>query len=547
MFKRLLLLFAFLSFSGLSSTIATAQTAPTTPEAAQVAEQSLQTISEPHETVFGDWIFKGMFAQQSFIGFNPNYLIAVGDKIQVRLWGGYEFAGGLIVDAQGNVFLPGVGPVKVAGVRNEKLNEVIAGAIKEVYRKNVNIYASLEGAEPVKVFVTGFVRQPGLYAGHASDSVLYFLDKAGGIDPTRGSFLRVDVLRGGSVVRTINLYDFILSGTMPAMQIHDGDTVVVNAVQGQAGVFGEVQNPALFEFKGESIPIEKLLAYARPFPQATHVRINRNNMERAEVQYFALSDVAERSINPGDVLDVVSDKNPGTISIRVEGEHFSSKEFILPYGATLGDVLKQVKYGSDAEMDAIQLMRKSVQKRQKEMLEAQLVALQSSVLTARSNTVEEASLRTQEANLILQWVERARKIEPKGQVAIAGSSVRDQILLESGDIIRIPRKSELILVHGDVLFPTAIAWRDNFTAADYIDQAGGFTQKESASNVLLLHRDGTFVKLDRGSLNSKRIGLKPGDEIFVLPRVATKHVQIAKDIIEVLYQLALSAGVVFGI
>jgi len=76
------------------------------------------------------------------------------------------------------------------------------------------------------------------------------------------------------------------------------------------------------------------------------------------------------------------------------------------------------------------------------------------------------------------------------------------------------------------------------------DKAGGFTQSKRNTNVLLLRRDGTVEKVKRGNLNSKRVSLYPGDEILVLPRVATKHVQIATDIIKVFYQLALSAGVV---
>lgn len=216
----------------------------------------------------------------------------------------------------------------------------------------------------------------------------------------------------------------------------------------------------------------------------------------------------------------------------------------MPYGARLGDLLARVNMGSNAQPEAIQLMRRSVQLRQKEMLEAQLRALESSVLTARSNTANEAQLRKAEAELILQWVERARNVEPNGVVSLAGSNARNDILLEPGDVVRIPRISNLIMVHGDVLFPSAMAYQAGRTVEDYINLAGGFTQSKRNTNVLLLHRDGTFKKVKRGDLDSKRMALAAGDEIFVLPRVATKHVQIATDIINVFYQLALSAGVV---
>ncbi len=478
------------------------------------------------------------------MGFNPDYVVSVGDTISLKLWGGFDFTGTLPVDPQGNIFVPKVGPVKVQGVKNSDLNVFVSDSVKKVFRTNVGVYASLGGAEPVKVFVTGFVKQPGLFAGHSSDSVLYFLDQAGGIDPARGSFLNVRVLRNGAEHKTVNLYDFILSGSLPVFQLRDGDTIIVAPVLSQVGEFGEVQNESLFEFEGETIKVADLLDMARPQPQATHVRISRNNRTRTEVEYFSINEAASLEISPGDVIDVMSDKNKGSISVRVEGEHNSNQEFILPYGARLGDLLSQINFGENAQVGAIQLMRKSVQVRQKEMLHAQLRALESSVLTARSNTAKEAELREREADLILRWVARAEKIEPLGMVSLAGSAARDDILLESGDVVRIPRVSNLVMVHGDVLFPSAMAHRQGQTIAGYIDQSGGFAQSKNSVNILLLHRDGTFTKVKTGNIRSRKIHVNAGDEIFVLPRVQTKHVQIASDIINIFYQLALSAGVV---
>lgn len=519
-----------------------AQTVPIAQDAEPVNEAENPTVSR--RMAFGSWIFGGEFANQSFIGFNPSYEISVGDKISLQMWGGFEFTGDLTVDAQGNIFIPKVGPVEVQGVKNQDLNAFVADSVKKVFLKNVGVYASLGGAEPVKVFVTGFVRKAGLFQGHSSDSVLYFLDSAGGIDPDRGSFLDVKVLRDGKEHRSINLYDFILSGSLPSFQILDGDTIVVRPVKSRAAVMGDVQNQNAFEFMGDEITAGELLSLARPNAQATHVRISRNNMAKTEIEYLAIDRAEGVRVQPGDVLEVVSDKLQGTISVRVEGEHNSAKEFIMPYGATLGQLLSQVSFGPNAQRDAVQLLRKSVRDRQKETLDAQLRALEASVLTARSKTAAEAQLRQQEAALILQWVERARNVEPKGQVSLGSASSVDDILLEQGDIIRIPRTSNLVMVHGDVLFPSAMAYQEGSTIEGYIEQAGGFTQSRSASNVLVLHRDGSFKKITKKQLRSRNIILYPGDEIFVLPKVQTKSFQLAQDIITIFYQLALSAGVV---
>jgi len=511
-----------------------------------VVEEKVETV-DAEDAVFGDQIFTGAFRNQNFVGFNPDYQVAVGDRIVIRLWGGVQEKLLIEVDAQGNVFIPRVGPVQLQGVRNVDLNKVVNDAVRQQFTDNVGVYASLEGAEPVKVFVTGFVRKPGMYAGHASDSVLYFLDSADGVDPQRGSYLDIHVLRRGQLHRRVNLYDFLRDGSLPRFQIADGDTIVVKAAKSRAQVSGLVLNPYVFEFEGDQIAAADLFALAGPQPQVTHARITRNNLVKNEVTYVPVAEAEKLQIFPGDVVELMSDKVQGTISVRIEGEHFSQKEYVVPYGAKLGDLLGRLNFGPNAQKEAIQLERASVKIRQKEALEAQLRSLESSVLTAQSRTNEEAALRRQEAQLVLQWVERAREIEPRGLVTIASSDLRDEILLEPGDVIYVPRVSNLVMVHGEVLFPSAMTFTKNFTVQDYIDQAGGFTQGKSRANVLLLHRDGTFEKVKTSRIGSSRLKLRPGDEIFVLPKVQQKNFQFAKDIIQILYQVALSAGVVLAL
>src|SRR3546814_10717169 len=52
--------------------------------------------------------------------------------------------------------------------------------------------------------------RPGAYAGTSMDSILHYIDQAGGIDPDRGSFLDIEVKRGSTVRAKLNLYDFLL-------------------------------------------------------------------------------------------------------------------------------------------------------------------------------------------------------------------------------------------------------------------------------------------------------------------------------------------------
>ena len=199
--------------------------------------------------VFGSQIFTGRFASQSFSGFNPDYQIAVGDRLLLRMWGAVTYEAYQNVDPQGNVFVPQVGPIAVLGVRNTDLNRRVEEQVKRVFKSNVGVYATLDSAQPVKLYVTGFVRAPGLYAGLSSDSPLSYLDKAGGIDPERGSFLNVQVMRDGRQRATLDLYRFLLDGVIDRPQLQDGDTLVVQPRRSVVTVTGEAQNPYLFELR----------------------------------------------------------------------------------------------------------------------------------------------------------------------------------------------------------------------------------------------------------------------------------------------------------
>ena len=507
----------------------------------EIRTQSLQSFdysSNLASDVFGANLFSGAFARQGATQFNPDYAVAIGDNIQIRIWGAYEFDNLLRVDPKGNIFLPHIGPVNVLGVRNQDLQTVVESAVRRTFRSNVFSYASLATAQPVRVFVGGFVHRPGLYNGTSMDSLLHYLDQAGGIDPERGSFLDVQVKRGAALRAKINLYDFLLEGRMPLVQLADGDVIFVSARQNGVKVNGLAENPKRFEFTAPSINVADMIQWAKPLAQATHVRVVRNSGTVKNTEYYSIEESSRISLQNGDELQFTADKKPGTITVRVEGEHLSAQqEYVLPYGARLGALLQHVHFSERSDQDSIQLFRLSIKQRQKLMLESALKNLEATVLTARSATQEEAQLRKTEADLILQWVERAKTIEPTGQVLIAQSKSRDQLLLENGDILRIPTRDGLVLVSGEVLFPNTIAFDPKLDLDEYINLSGGYTQKADTSRIVIAHRDGSFEE----SKNSDKI--RAGDEIMVLPKVDTKSLEITRAITQILYQIAVSARV----
>jgi protein involved in polysaccharide export with SLBB domain len=489
--------------------------------------------------VFGAHLFTGAFASSSAALYNPDHVISIGDQLQVRLWGAFDFDALLTVDPQGNIFLPHVGPVRVASVANRELPRVLEEAVRRTFRANVHSYISLAAAQPVRVFVTGFVPRPGMYHGSSSDSVLRYLDQAGGVDPERGSFLDVQVQRGSQVRAIYNLYEFLLNGKMAPLQLGDGDVVVVQPRKNTYNVLGLAENAKRFEFLADKIDVTELIALAKPRAQATHMRIVRSSGIVRNIDYYPRGTPV--TLFNGDEVEFTADVRPGTITVRVEGEHVSDQqEYVLEYGARVGDLIKQVKFTERSDSGNLQLFRLSVKARQKLALQASLKNLEVAVLTARSGTAEEARLRADEAQLMLQWVERARTIEPLGQVVVAQTRQRDDLLLENGDIFRVPTKDGLVLVAGEVMFPNTVAHDSAYAIDDYVKRAGGYTQGADTSRIVIAHRDGSYEETLNG------VVIRAGDEILVLPKVQTKTRQFMKELTQIIYNIAVSARIIFG-
>lgn len=493
--------------------------------------------------IFGSQLFQGDFKDLSFSGFNPDYQINLGDEIQIMLWGALDNILELTVDPQGNIFVPRVGPVSVLGVRNADLNRLVNERVREVYRENVDAYANLRSTQTVKVFVSGAVRKPGLFEGFASDSVLYFLDRAHGIDPERGSYLNVSVLRRDQKVAELNLYEFLQKGTLPLTQFRDGDVILVGPRRNTAIISGAVINPARFEFHEETVPLADLLQLAAPTGKATALSIRRARGGFANALVYPLEKVSQLHLEPNDHVEVISRNIPETILVTITGEHKGSSKIALPYGSMLADGIARIVPSERSDLDSLQLFRESVAQRQRTLLLQSLENLERAVLNARSASLEEAQLRLAESEMILAFIERARQVTPKGQVLLNGPEDAARIHLEDGDILFVPAKTMLVTVHGEVNFPNTQTYRERDRLMAYVDRAGGFTPNANRTELLVIRTNGSIDTVGRGH----RTRLSPGDEIIILPQPDRKTLQFAKDISSIVYQTAISARVVIGL
>ncbi len=500
-------------------------------------------LSNDGQLVYGAQLFQGEFRDISFSGFNPAYQISVGDEIQLMIWGAVHQQLKLRVDPQGNIFIPEVGPVRVQGVRNEDLNDVIRNHVKRVFSQNVEVYANLLSAQNVKVFVSGYAKRPGLYEGYASDSILFFLDKAQGIDLDRGSFIDIKIKRQGEAIKEINLYDFLSTGEMDLTQFRDGDSIFVGPIRHTVSVKGQVSNPGRFEFTGDSVPLSYLVRLATPDAISTHVSIQRKTRGKSEAFFFPIEEAQDFPVLPDDAVNFTTTVKPSSILVTITGEHLGDDHQVLTYGSLLADSLARIRPSPRSDMNSVQLFRESVAERQKQLLNQMLDNLERTALNARSDSLEEAKLRLSESEMILKFVERGRNIQPKGQVLLDNPRAAEEVYLEDGDVIYIPSTSMLVTVYGEVKFPNTQLFNADYDLRDYITKAGGFTDNANKDEIILIRRNGLVENVGKG----RWIEPLPGDEIFVLPKPDSKNLQMAKDISTILYQIAIAARVVIGL
>ena len=236
---------------------------------------------------------------------------------------------------------------------------------------------------------------------------------------------------------------------------------------------------------------------------------------------------------------VTSDQYPSSILVKVTGAQLGEKTFVLPLGARVKDLAGRLTPSATANMDALQLFRPAVALQQKASIDNTLNALQTAALTARNATLSEAQTRQTESAMILQYIDRAKAIIPKGQVVMTSKEDTENTLLMDGDTINVPDNTNLVSVSGEVQLPNTLVYKPGQSVNDYVALVGGYTQRADRTKVLLMRQN--------GSVAPSGASPQPGDEIMVLPTIETKYIEVASGITSILYQLAIAANVLTGL
>jgi len=469
---------------------------------------------------------------------NPNYVIVPGDRVSVRVWGAVEAEAVGQVDPSGMLFLPNIGPIRVAGTRAGDLQRTVEVEVKRIYTDQVQVYAVLLSTQRIGVFVTGFVRTPGRYAGSAADSVVDFLVRSGGVDPGRGSFREITLQRGGRTVANIDLYRFLLEGQLPPIRLQEGDTLVVGRQRAVVGADGAVRNNYMFEVPGRIMSGRELLDYARPLPSATNVVVKGTRGGQPFSRYATLGEFQALSLQDQDTATFITDSPARTVRVTIEGSRIGPSVLVADRDAQLCQVLDHVAVDPGlADTRSVFLLRPSVAQQQRRAIDEALDRLERQLFLAVSPTTGVAAIRASEANLVSSYIQRARRTQPEGRLVVVDSAGNcAPVRLEDGDVIVIPERSQTILVAGEVTAPRAVLWRPEMKLVDYVRAAGGYSPRGNDASLMIRRASGELV-LDPSE------SLRPGDELIVLPRLDPKVFQIGSDLLGLIYQIAVATRV----
>jgi protein involved in polysaccharide export with SLBB domain len=206
----------------------------------------------------------------------PDYVVGPGDGIEINLWGGVSQRIFRVVDRQGRLSLPDVGPLLVAGRSLGDVQQAVQQTLRTEYR-DISADVSLSRLRTVRVYVVGEVKDPGAYDISSLSTPLNALFAAGGVK-AGGSLRALKHYRGKQLVEEVDAYDLLLHGVRSDLnRLENGDTLLVPPVGAQATVDGMVRRPAIYELHGESSLAEVLELAGGVLPTATlrHVEVQR--------------------------------------------------------------------------------------------------------------------------------------------------------------------------------------------------------------------------------------------------------------------------------
>ena len=418
-------------------------------DTAVLYENLLKQLSRNRKKVWGRDIFNNKslsFEPNMNMALPRNYRLGPGDAVFIDVYGASQKSYQTTVAPDGIITLDGFGPIQVSGLTIAQANNRIKQKLGKRYSSS-SIRLSVGQTHTIMVNVVGEVKTPGTYTLSAFATVFNALYMAGGIGDL-GTLRNIKVYRGGTLISTVDVYDFLRRGHLSGnVRLADNDVIVVGPYEMLAQVSGKVKRPMFYEMKrGESLGT--LISYAGGFAGDAYTRSVR--VRRKTGRQYSIFNVNEFDMR----------------NFRVADEDSVSVDSVIPRYENMveikGAVFRPGMYEVGGRINSV-----------RELVEA------ADGLTEVA-FAPHAVLHRKKADRTLEVI----SVDIDG---ILTGRVAD-VPLQNEDVLFIPTKTEAqeqrtITIHGEVLYPGIYTYADNESLEDFILQAGGLKQTASTVRV----------------------------------------------------------------
>ncbi|PWN07472.1 SLBB domain-containing protein [Rhodohalobacter mucosus] len=305
--------------------------------------------------VFGMDLFR-----QVAVSFEPSlnlptpvdYVLGAGDELVIDIWGASEQTYRLTVSPEGSIRIPNLSPIQVNGLQMNEAEERILSRLTNIYsglrpnnpgEGNTFAQVTLGNVRSIKVTVIGEVTRPGTYTIPSLATAFNALFAAGG--PTRnGTFRNIQIIRSNEVVETLDIYDFLVTGTQESnIRLRDQDVIKIDPYVNRVHVWGETKRKGFFEtIDGETL--SDLLEFTAGFTDQAYTRtltLEGMTPEMRRVTTILYPEEANLEIRNGDKLRIGEIMDRFVNRVRIRGAVYRPGAYEYKEGMTLYDLVTQ--------------------------------------------------------------------------------------------------------------------------------------------------------------------------------------------------------------
>lgn len=423
-----------------------------------------------------------------------DYLVGPGDTIELRVWGAVDMAQNLTVDRNGEVSIPKVGSVVVAGAKARDLEALLEKRIARVF-KNFEVSATLGNLRSMTVYVVGQARVPGAHTVAGFSTLISALFETGG-PSALGSMRDVQLVRDGKPVTRVDLYDFIRRGDKSGdAPLRPGDVILIPPAGPRVALLGALDQPAVYELKQDEQSLKGLLSFGggvniltTPYKALIERIDSSNRTNPLAVREIKLDEAAlKQPLVGGDVVTLLPIRQAFSNAVTLRGNVAAPLRYSFTPGMRISDLIPEP--AALITPDFYRRKNNVVQFEKEEIDNAE-----DKNLTKISDTdaVDDVRNLLEEINWDYAIVQRfdSKTVTTKllpfnlGRAIKAKDPAHD-LLLQSGDVVTIfgvkdvpvpvAKRQRYVEVRGEVGVPGIYEVASGDTLDGVITRAGGLT------------------------------------------------------------------------